>query len=185
MVRNPGADIVCATCHKTFYVPHNRKHTAKYCSKQCAGAGQTSKGVKVCDVCGYEFEFIATRANTAKYCSRSCYYAAMKGRGSVKHSCIHCGAEFFDSPSKGRKYCSRACVNKSSKKTFKPKYSTVRKMMLARGMIVHCNRCGYGEHPEILGVHHIDRNRKNNDISNLEVLCPNCHSLEHCKHIAH
>lgn len=57
--------------------------------------------------------------------------------------------------------------------------------MKARDMIIFCNRCGYDEHPRILGVHHIDRNKKNNDLSNLEVLCPNCHSLEHSRHTVH
>ena len=185
MARNPGSNIVCAACQKTFYVPHNRKHTAKYCCKQCAGTGQMSRGVKSCGECGTEFEFISTRANTAKYCSRKCYYKSLKGKGSIKYTCKHCGEDFFDSPSKNRKYCSMACINKSKKETFKPKYTTVRKMMLAREMIKECTRCGYSEYPKILGVHHKDRNRENNAVSNLEVLCPNCHSLEHSKHIAH
>jgi hypothetical protein len=42
-----------------------------------------------------------------------------------------------------------------------------------------CERCGYGEHPGILQLHHIDRNRKNNDRSNVVILCPNCHTVEH------
>lgn len=45
--------------------------------------------------------------------------------------------------------------------------------------IIECVICGYKEHPEILQVHHIDRNRSNNIKSNLEVLCPNCHTWEH------
>jgi len=57
--------------------------------------------------------------------------------------------------------------------------------MIAREMIKSCERCGYDAVPKILGVHHKDRNRNNNEIFNLEVLCPNCHSLEHNKHIAH
>jgi hypothetical protein len=39
-----------------------------------------------------------------------------------------------------------------------------------------CNRCG--SENEIV-VHHKDRNRKNNDITNLEVLCKKCHQHEH------
>lgn len=31
----------------------------------------------------------------------------------------------------------------------------------------------------ILKVHHKDRNRKNSLPDNLEILCPNCHDLEH------
>jgi len=40
-----------------------------------------------------------------------------------------------------------------------------------------CQRCDFSE--PILIVHHKDRNAKNNDKSNIEILCPNCHALEH------
>jgi predicted HNH restriction endonuclease len=30
-----------------------------------------------------------------------------------------------------------------------------------------------------LNVHHKDWNHENNDLGNLELLCPNCHSEEH------
>jgi hypothetical protein len=42
-----------------------------------------------------------------------------------------------------------------------------------------CERCGYNKYPEILVVHHTDRNRKNGAKENLELLCPNCHEEEH------
>lgn len=42
-----------------------------------------------------------------------------------------------------------------------------------------CERCSYNKHPEILEVHHQDRNRENNTIENLLILCPNCHMEEH------
>jgi 5-methylcytosine-specific restriction endonuclease McrA len=58
------------------------------------------------------------------------------------------------------------------------KYSKYRTKAL-RFLEQVCNRCGYQEHPEILQAHHIDHNRSNNDIKNLEMLCPNCHALEH------
>ena len=38
-----------------------------------------------------------------------------------------------------------------------------------------CEVCGYNEHVELLQVHHIDSNRKNNNIENLVILCPTCH----------
>lgn len=45
-----------------------------------------------------------------------------------------------------------------------------------------CNKCGWSKrHPHsgrtTVQVHHIDGNALNNKESNLEVLCPNCHSL--------
>jgi 5-methylcytosine-specific restriction endonuclease McrA len=39
-----------------------------------------------------------------------------------------------------------------------------------------CNRCGSKKY---LLVHHKDRDRENNDDSNLEVLCKACHQKEH------
>lgn len=41
-----------------------------------------------------------------------------------------------------------------------------------------CTRCGISDE-RILLKHHIDRNRKNNDIKNLQTLCYNCHKLAH------
>ena len=59
-----------------------------------------------------------------------------------------------------------------------PKWPHVEKLHLK--LEPACAACGSVKK---LNVHHKDRNRKNNDYSNLEVLCPNCHSIEHMKHI--
>jgi len=45
-----------------------------------------------------------------------------------------------------------------------------------------CGRCGI-EDIRVLLVHHKDRNRKNNEIENFEILCRNCHILEHWEEI--
>src|SRR5207249_2067253 len=39
-----------------------------------------------------------------------------------------------------------------------------------------CAHCGFGI-PAVLEVAHIDGNRGNNDVSNLVILCPNCHKM--------
>lgn len=41
-----------------------------------------------------------------------------------------------------------------------------------------CQQCGAEEHIE---VHHIDRDRQNNALENLEVLCRSCHGDRHSK----
>ncbi len=41
-----------------------------------------------------------------------------------------------------------------------------------------CNRCGVVD-KRVLLVHHRDRNRRNNKVENLEVMCYNCHAIEH------
>ncbi len=48
-----------------------------------------------------------------------------------------------------------------------------------RGEVGCCERCGYDDCVEILVIHHKDRDRCNNIRKNLEVLCPNCHAVEH------
>lgn len=46
-----------------------------------------------------------------------------------------------------------------------------------------CWKCGFDKNifrtnkTCILQVHHIDGNAKNNEIENLQILCPNCHAL--------
>lgn len=39
--------------------------------------------------------------------------------------------------------------------------------------------CGYSTEEVILDVHHIDGNRGNNSLGNLEVLCVWCHAWTH------
>lgn len=42
--------------------------------------------------------------------------------------------------------------------------------------IVFYQICGWDEDTRILEVHHINSDRSNNDLSNLMILCPICHT---------
>lgn len=42
-----------------------------------------------------------------------------------------------------------------------------------------CQRCGHDGSESRLGIHHKDRNKRNQRPSNLEVLCHRCHMREH------
>lgn len=87
-----------------------------------------------------------------------------------------------------KKTCSRDCANrnrigikyKSSGRPIKDKvrsYQSLKKRLLeTRGE--QCERCTFPVY-QILQVHHVDRNRNNNNLKNLELLCPNCHASEH------
>src|SRR5262249_12260821 len=46
---------------------------------------------------------------------------------------------------------------------------------------IGCTCCGFNKWPLILQLHHIDKNRENNSLENLTVLCPNCHRALHHK----
>jgi hypothetical protein len=85
-----------------------------------------------------------------------------------------------------KKTCSRACSNilrtgikyhqgRPRDKVVSQQALKVR-LSLARGKV--CERCSYDKY-EILQVHHKDRNRNNNELENLELICPNCHYEDH------
>lgn len=85
-----------------------------------------------------------------------------------------------------KKTCSRSCanihragikykLNRPRDKVFTERALKIR-LLKQRGVV--CERCGYNK-KEILHVHHKDRNRSNNDMENLELICPNCHYEEH------
>ena len=184
---NQGELLPCTYCGTKVYIPPYRVKSFKFCSRQCSyqWKAKNETAVKQCLICDTAFSVIKHRNATAKYCSDKCRLQALKGRGKTVFTCHHCGKEFCGPKSTKRKFCSRACVNKSSKETFQPSYMTVRKMMLSRNLINACETCGFNSYPQVLGVHHRDRNRNNNDLSNLAILCPTCHSIEHMKHIVH
>lgn len=175
----------CKFCGKEVEVPAYRAKTFKYCSRRCLGKASCMPHELICPVCGKSFTCISSRANKAKYCSRKCYYKAMHLMGSVVMYCKTCGKEFRTSPSHKRIFCCKECkaqhYHNKPCKTFK----AIRDRFKKRGLINACSECGYSLHPEILGIHHIDGNHDNNTLSNLQVLCPNCHSLKHKKHVVH
>ncbi len=45
-----------------------------------------------------------------------------------------------------------------------------------------CQRCGHDGSSSRLGIHHKDRDKRNQKPSNLEVLCHRCHMKEHAEH---
>lgn len=178
-------NVKCLNCGRETYVPNYRIKNFKYCSRKCGALYIRIRHKRSCEICQKEFEHISCRATKAKYCSTKCYHQGQREKGKTLYKCHHCEKEFRDSASTKRKYCSKACVNKGRKVEWNPVFSTVRKKMIKMGKVEKCEKCGYNEVPNILGVHHIDKNRNNNSIENLMVVCPNCHSLIHHKHICH
>lgn len=139
---------------------------------------------KQCDICGESYMALPWHAPRSKYCSRECYYISLRGIGSVVLNCDICGKEYRRSPSHAHyvtKTCSLKCRGIATR-TATPitkDFPGVKKWLRRRGLINRCEECGYEEVSDILVVHHRDRDRTNNALANLAVLCPNCHALEH------
>jgi len=85
--------------------------------------------------------------------------------------------------SANKKTCSRTCANKNHariKYTRRQKKDNVVtkkhlkiRLLAKRGK--QCVQCGYAK-VTILQIHHKDRDQTNNKLTNLELLCPNCHA---------
>jgi 5-methylcytosine-specific restriction endonuclease McrA len=176
-----GKMLPCQQCSKLVYVIPARFETFKWCSRSCGAIAQLVQVKTICKTCGKPFTHVCARSNTAKYCSRTCYYKAKTG--SIELPCAVCGKLILRSPSHIKSGMRPCCGIKCRGLLFRkknPKTSaSTRVFKKRRGEIKACNRCGYNEHPEILVIHHKSRNRSNNTARNLEILCPNCHAIDH------
>jgi len=141
---------------------------------------------KVCSIC--TSDFYAPR-HVKIYCSPECKYKSRET--SVEVECDQCHILHKRPPSRlfisktGLRFCSRECKEESQKtgnqfnKVLLPhsKDKSYRDHALrVYGAI--CKHCGYKDNVKMLDVDHIDSNRKNNTIENLQVLCVWCHALK-------
>lgn len=153
---------------------------------------------KLCKSCNSPFFTTRGEVNrgNGKYCSLSCSSTArLKARTipSPNVKCSTCGIPFYKSPSKITKsksslyFCCREHKDQAQKiggiKEIQPHhYGTGHSRYREKAFKFlpnKCNRCGYNRYISILDVHHIDKNRKNSNLDNLEILCRNCHGEEH------
>ncbi len=174
-------EIPCGWCGKIVLVRKCHWNDFKGCSRRCASRVVTQRNVpKICIVCGAEYLSCIQHAKKTKYCGKRCAEIQSKiTRMKEKRTCQHCGAAFYrpSTYSKKQKYCSVKCYADVLTKETSPQTAYRIKAFSYKDRV--CERCGYREIPEILVIHHQDRDRTNNGIENLVVLCPNCHEAEH------
>lgn len=112
-----------------------------------------------------------------------------------KGFCLNCGKEIILYPTTTGKFCSCQCFSDYQYKrkvedwhegkisgNQKFTYSAFIRRYLFEKYDSKCQLCGWGEVNSYTGkvplqVHHIDGNSENNKEENLQLLCPNCHSL--------
>jgi hypothetical protein len=148
--------------------------------------------VKKCAVCGAEFKtkpfFI--KNGGGKYCSATCHHSGLRS-GSLK-KCFVCGTETYkkavqiERSKSGKFFCDKSCQAKWRNQEFvgvrhanwKNGLFAYRSVLARNKIIQICTLCG-SKDKRILAVHHIDKDRTNNKLTNLVYLCHNCHFLVH------
>ena len=127
-----------------------------------------SERTVVCVHCKKEY---VAKGPSAKFCSSSCKEKNRPDRQKNDFICIFCDIPFRRrAPDNAGKFCSRKCSGLFTTANGKKNY-------FYKAFLTYehkCNRCDLNKY-ESLCVHHIDLNHDNNDISNLEILCYNCH----------
>lgn len=109
----------------------------------------------------------------------------------MKGTCAYCGKEVDRMPSQARKsktgkmFCNKSCAasynNKLKANEKHPNYKDGKgsyRNKALREKEHRCELCGVDD-LMVLEVHHRDRDRTNNNIENLQILCANCHLRQH------
>ena len=140
-----------------------------------------------CGRCGQMFNVKPShkKLGEGKYCSRACSDIGRR-RGKVV-SCAKCDKAFYARPKQLRlsksklNFCRRECYLKYQIRERHPLWKggeSIYLSLMRRRRKQICRRCGI-KNKRVLLVHHIDKTRKNNVLSNLVWLCRNCHHLVH------
>lgn len=149
------------------------------------------KDPRKCLICGKPLPF---RKRKYRFCSHNCsatYYNLQRGKREFE--CCFCGKKFSERGGGGhRKFCSMKCSQEYTKNNTIQKFLQNQKTTkMLTGSILRflknkannkCQKCGWSEINPKTGnvpvqINHKDGNSENNLLENLEVLCPNCHSL--------
>ena len=149
-------NVKCKVCKKSFYIKPNRQKRGwgKFCSRKCMSIRMHNGSEFRCSACGrklYRTKLQIKRSRINKFfCNKSCF-AVWKNKN------------IFYGDKHGN---------------WKGSSNVYRSIMLRNKIRAVCSKCGITD-IKVLVVHHIDQNRKNNNIDNLVWLCRNCHYLAH------
>lgn len=123
-----------------------------------------------------------------KFCNHSCAATYTNKLRKNKRFCAHCDCEIIGT---GKKFCSRShqqefyrdiIFKKIEAGVYTTTTTKVYKDYLLSKFDECCMLCGWNKVNQFsnkipLELHHIDFNPDNNKVENLQLLCPNCHSL--------
>lgn len=187
----------CNLCEKDYWRPKKKLETSKCCSQECFKEWRAKIGKRIDVTCTHcrnlfkRFKHYADRVESGRlFCSRKCQAEFFsKDRGN----CSHCQKQLG---TKQEVYCSHECqiefqYTQNIQAWKSGEINGINDAEALRGFVRRymiekygnkCSLCGWDKVNPTTGkvpiqIDHIDGNYKNNDESNLRILCPNCHSL--------
>lgn len=146
------------TCEYCKCALNYSKRDNRFCSKECSINfinSNKKRKIAFCEECGKELDNIYS-----KFCNKECYLQSKRRKKEDKIQRWINGDLIINSTSIPR-FIREYLLDKHNNK---------------------CELCGWGEkniysNTIPLEIHHIDGDCTNNHIDNLQVICPNCHSL--------
>ena len=154
----------CKQCNTNFKIPaHNKKQ--KFCSKSCSATYNNTRRRKThieCKNCGDNIQVYPNQIQSRKFCSSKCSGEYRSRKIKEQHT------ELIEQ-------------NKAVSTSIDSNNAIYRKYLINKHG-ASCNRCGWSElnpytNKVPIEMHHIDGDCNNTNLENLELLCPNCHSL--------
>lgn len=133
-----------------------------------------------CQLCHSELTAEQQRLGNL-YCGSSCAAKVNNRNRGTKLFCHNCHQELDRSKSQ-KKFCSHSCQHayyldlkiksgNATERTFRKYLLKTRELRCSV-----CQRVRWCRKPIPLEMDHIDGNSSNNDLSNLRLVCPNCHA---------
>jgi hypothetical protein len=185
---------VCQHCAKEFWIfaSQERKGVGQFCSKSCKDLARTHPkpdrqpkrvAMKVCETCETVFRVPPVRESTARFCSRICKYGSQtylqqlgdlqRGQKSKRWT----GGKYV-----GKGGYTVISLKASEGNHYRLEHRNVMLLLLSESVPGHPFLIILDGkprlHPDVV-VHHIDRDRGNNDPSNLLIVTREAHSRIH------
>lgn len=179
-------EINCPNCGSVFQ-PKTGKQ--KFCSRSCSSAyahkNKWKEHKHICIDCGAEF--LAQRKDRLRCVScwkkhrsmQTMLYRYQKdptvqigaGSGGAQHPIV----DVYDKETREKLNAGRRARYRARKKSREASYK-YRSILTGNDS---CECCGYNKSQDAIIVHHLDMDRTHNELSNLCILCCNCHAIMH------
>jgi endogenous inhibitor of DNA gyrase (YacG/DUF329 family) len=180
------------------------RNSTTFCSTRCSlfyfnnwELDKETRKTCICDNCKKEFIKLIRNIGNRNFCSKNCAISFNSKKRKKVAFCPNCGKQIENSSKWKKMFCSSICQKEYPYKEYIKRWKEgletgyngnsfnisdyVRKYLFIK-YGGKCSKCGWEKINETTGkkplqVNHIDGDVENNKEGNLELLCPNCHSL--------